>query len=97
MPHYTTDHPDTAAATVRQTATSNTLEITLEHIAKQSPAILTRKEVERVTGGAVNARTLANRDSNRTGITPRLRVGGKVAYPRDAVIAWLRVHTEILA
>jgi len=69
-------------------------QITIEHIfenlSRTAPEILTRKKIHELTGGLVAEKTLANLDSEGDGIQPRMRVGGKVAYPKEAVIIWLK-------
>lgn len=75
----------------------NLLDKIFENLAKKAPELLTRNKLQEITGGLVTAKTLANIDSeNKTGITPRLRVGGKVCYPKDAAIAWLKQRCEVL-
>lgn len=69
---------------------STNLQMVLESIERESPPVLTRQGIEKLTGGAVRAKTLANLDCLGGGIGERLTVGKKVAYPRSAVIAWLR-------
>ena len=50
---------------------------------------LSREEVERVTGGLVTAKYLANLDSDGKGPEGRIHVGRKAAYPVQSVIDWL--------
>lgn len=61
-----------------------------------SPYIV-RQEVERFTGGIVNAKYLANLDSRGEGPPGRVKVGRKVAYPVNSFVAWLEsraVHCD---
>lgn len=67
-----------------------TIEQIFEHLSRKSPEIITRKKLYELTGGLVCEKTMANLDSEGGGIRPRMRIGGKVAYPKEAVIAWLR-------
>lgn len=69
---------------------STNLQMVLESIERESPPVLTRQSIEKLTGGAVRAKTLANLDCLGGGIAERLTMGRKVAYPRQAVIEWLR-------
>jgi predicted DNA-binding transcriptional regulator AlpA len=55
---------------------------------------LSREEVERVTGGLVTAKYLANLDSDGKGPAGRIRLGRKVAYPVQDVIRWLEERTK---
>jgi hypothetical protein len=50
---------------------------------------LSREEMERVTGGLVTAKYLANLDSLGKGPEGRIHVGRKVAYPIESAIRWL--------
>jgi hypothetical protein len=59
------------------------------------PKILTRPKVAEISGGALSVKTLQNLDSMGTGITPRFRMGKKVVYPRDAVIKFLRMRSQV--
>ena len=73
--------------------------ITIDHIfetlASKAPEILTRQKIHELTGGLITAKTLANLDSEGDGIQPRLRIGGKVAYPKDAAIAFLKNRCQM--
>ena len=62
---------------------------------ENAPELLTRKAVEKLTGGLVKAKTLANKDSLGEGPAQRLKVMGKVAYPKQAVIDWLMEGMEV--
>jgi hypothetical protein len=57
---------------------------------------VSRSEVPRLTGGIINAKTLANCDSNGIGIADRIRVGRKIVYRVDALIAWLEARSELI-
>ena len=73
-----------------------TLDQMFENLARLAPEIITRKKLQEITGGLVTAKTLANMDSLGIGITPRLRVGAKVAYVKEDAIAWLKNRCEVL-
>ena len=66
------------------------IEQIFENLSRSAPEILTRKKLHELTGGLVSEKSLANMDSLGEGIQPRLRVGGKVAYPKEAAIVWLK-------
>ena len=66
------------------------LERIIKSIEEEAPPVLTRVEIERLTGGAIKAKTLANMDCLGGGIAERLTMGRKVFYPREAFIDWLR-------
>lgn len=77
----------------------STVEQILDSISQTAPPLLTRTEIQRITGGAVNAKTLANLDSlnDGSGIPDRIRVGSRIAYPTSAVIAWLRNQIKTIS
>lgn len=54
--------------------------------------LVARREVERFTGGALRARTLANLDSLGQGPSVRLKIGRSVCYPVDVLVAWLEMR-----
>jgi len=72
-----------------------TIEQSFENLARTAPEIITRKKLEEITGGLISAKSLANLDCEGTGITPRLKFGGKVAYPKEAAIYWLKHRCQI--
>ena len=52
------------------------------------PVVFPRADVQKLTGGVINGRTLANKMA--LGIGPKaIRVGGKVVLVRRTFIAWL--------
>lgn len=55
-----------------------------------------RSEVGRFTGGILNPRSMANLDSKKKGPQGRIRVGRKIAYPVENLIAWLEEKAEKL-
>lgn len=71
------------------------IEEIFETLSRTAPEILTRQKIHELTGGLISAKTLANLDSEGDGIQPRFRVGGKVAYQKEAVIAFLKRRCEI--
>ena len=60
----------------------------LENLLKSLPPVIARTEVPRLLGGIISAGHLANLDCIGEG-PPRIRVGRKVAYEREAFLAWL--------
>jgi hypothetical protein len=59
-------------------------------IAKFFPlGYLTREEAERITGGLVSAKYLANLDADGKGPAGKIHVGRKAAYPVESFIEWL--------
>jgi len=71
-----------------------TIEQIFQNLSRTAPEILTRKKLHELTGGLVSEKTLANLDSLGEGIKPRMRIGGKTAYPKAAAIDWLKNRCE---
>jgi len=71
------------------------IEKIFDNLARTAPEILTRKKLQELTGGLVSEKTLANLDSLGEGITPRMRIGGKVVYPKEAAIDFLKQRCRI--
>jgi len=61
-----------------------------EFAAKWPSPVVARTELDRFSGGLLNCRTEANRDSLGVGIPGRFRVGRKICYPVKAVIQYMR-------
>ena len=72
-----------------------TIEQIFENLSRTAPDILTRQKIHELTGGLISPKTLANKDSDGDGIVPRFRIGGKVAYMKESVIAWLKQQCQI--
>jgi len=72
-----------------------TIEKVFDALSKNAPEILTRQKIHEFSGGLISAKTLANLDSSGEGVVPRLRIGGKVAYPKEAVIEFLKRRCQI--
>lgn len=53
-----------------------------------------REKVEEFSGGIINAKYLANLDSQGTGIKDRIRIGRKIVYPVSSLISWLESRAE---
>jgi hypothetical protein len=53
-----------------------------------------QKQLDRFSGGLLNAKTLANHDSLGTGPKGKVRIGNKVAYPKLALAEWLKERFE---
>lgn len=66
------------------------IERIFDNLRSKAPEIITRKKLQELTGGLVSEKTLANLDSDGSGIQPRMRIGGKICYPKDAAVTWLK-------
>jgi hypothetical protein len=69
--------------------------LALQKMADRWPSsMVARTEIERFTGGIIKEKYLANLDCQGQGPEGRIRVGRKIAYPVDAVIAFLEKRTK---
>ena len=59
------------------------------------PPVIARDHVERLLGGIISSKSLANLDSLGEG-PKRMRVGRKVAYRTEDLLEWLSNRTEDL-
>lgn len=62
----------------------------LKTIEKELPPVVSRSEAARITGGLISPKTLSNEDALGRGPTPRVRIGSKVGYTREAIMGYLR-------
>jgi hypothetical protein len=70
---------------------------TFQSLADKWPsAFVARHEIDRFTGGIVNAKYIANLDSQGKGPTGRIRIGRKIAYPVSEVVRWLEARSTII-
>ena len=70
--------------------------IDLSALAEKWPsAIVERQQLKEFSGGALNARTMANHDSKGQGIKGRINMGRKVLYPVNEVIAWMEARASL--
>ena len=63
---------------------------------KWPSSIVSRTELKQFSGGALNARTVANLDSQGVGIEGGIRIGRKICYPVSSVIRFMEARTEAL-
>jgi hypothetical protein len=61
----------------------------LELLASELPPVVARKDVGRLLGGMVTAKTLANADSKGTGPEIVYTVGRNVVYRRESLLEWV--------
>ena len=64
-------------------------------IRKNWPEVFTRKKAEQLTGGGIDARTLANLDCMQQGPPGRFKIGRKTMYLREPFLEWLRGRIEV--
>jgi hypothetical protein len=56
---------------------------------KWPSSFVARQEAKRFSGGIISEKSLANLDSKGEGPKGRFRIGKKIAYPVESLIAWL--------
>lgn len=65
-------------------------QIDLQQLLDRLPPAMSRSEAPRLLGGLVSSKTLANADSNGTGPQGRFKLGRKVGYQTNLLLAWLQ-------
>ena len=65
-------------------------------LAEKLPPIISRDHIEKLLGGVVSAKRMANLDSLGHG-PRRLRIGRKVAYKTEDLLEWLEGRAIELA
>ncbi len=73
----------------------NDIDEILEELFRNAPKFIPRKMFSEITGETISVKSLANLDSEGVGIQPRIRIGNKVAYPKDAAITWLKNRCKV--
>jgi len=56
---------------------------------KWKSPFVAREKLEEFSGGLLKAHTMRNLDSQGIGIKGRIKIGKKVIYPTDEVVAWI--------
>ena len=65
-----------------------------EELLKRLPPLVPRNKVGVLTGGLISPKSLANKDSLGLGPRKKVKFGGKVCYPREALIEWILEQIE---
>lgn len=60
---------------------------------KELPLFITRSKAVEILGGIYARGTYANLDCKGQGPSEKIKVGGKIAYPRDSFVAWVKERT----
>ena len=60
-----------------------------EELLKRFPPLVPRNKVGALTCGLISPKSLANKDSLGLGPRRRVKFGGKVCYPREALVEWI--------
>lgn len=61
-----------------------------DRLERELPPLVPRTHIHAITGGLVANKTAANEDNLGTGPAERVRFGLRVAYPKQALIDWLK-------
>ncbi len=64
---------------------------------KWPSALVARDQIKTFSGGLISRGHLANLDSQGQGISPKLKIGGKVCYRVEDVVRWLESRVEQVA
>lgn len=68
----------------------------LSKLAENWPSpIVARGHIEKFSGGFLNPRTMANLDCKGLGPKGKFLIGGKIGYPVESVIAWMKSRLAI--
>jgi len=73
----------------------STIEEIIQNLFHKAPELIPRKMLSEIVGGTISVKYFANLDSEGNGIKPRMRVGGRVAYPKDAAIDWFKQRCKL--
>jgi hypothetical protein len=66
-----------------------------DEMADKWPSMLVaRTEIEKFTGGMLSSKYCANLDSLSIGCPGRVRVGRKIGYPVENLVAWMRERSS---
>ena len=61
----------------------------IKNASKTWPELIARKQIDKISGGLINKRTIANLDALSKGPSGVVRVGNAVAYSRESLVSWL--------
>jgi predicted DNA-binding transcriptional regulator AlpA len=70
-------------------------DLNLSELNSKLPPIISRDHVEKLLGGIISSKRLANLDSLGEG-PKRMRVGRKIAYLTEDLLEWIESRTKIL-
>lgn len=68
----------------------------LDALTLELPLYIARSDVERMLGGIVTGKTLANADARGNGPEVAYAVGRKIVYHRTALLDWLAANFSIV-
>jgi len=61
------------------------------------PPLVSRKVASEALGGLISPKTLCHRDAAGSGPKERIKLGRKVAYPREAFVEWVMTNISMLS
>lgn len=67
----------------------------LQDLRKQLPPIIARTHIEKLLGGVITRGYIAVLDSQGLG-PKRFKIGGKVAYKTEDLLAWLEEKSQVV-
>jgi predicted DNA-binding transcriptional regulator AlpA len=70
-------------------------DLNLSELNSKLPPIISRDHVEKLLGGIISSKRLANLDSLGEG-PKRMRIGRKIAYLTEDLLKWIESRTKIL-
>jgi predicted DNA-binding transcriptional regulator AlpA len=70
-------------------------DLNLSELNSKLPPIISRDHVEKLLGGIISSKRLANLDSLGEG-PKRMRIGRKIAYLTEDLLEWIESRTKIL-
>ena len=65
-----------------------------EMIDRWPSAVVARRQIKEFTGGIISPKYLANQDSLGTGPSKRIEICGRIGYPVDALVEWLKSRSQ---
>lgn len=65
-----------------------------KNMIERLPVTMSRTEVPKLLGGIVSSKSLANADSLGVGPEGRFKIGRRVCYQTDQLLAWLEKRTK---
>lgn len=71
--------------------------VRMELIKRFPMGYVPRSKIEDATGGILHPKTMANRDTDKTkkSIVGSVKIGGKVCYPIEEIINFIKSETKI--
>jgi hypothetical protein len=78
---------------INNTTPGKTIDLSAYAKAWHAPYV-ERQELSEFSGGLIKPKTMANLDSQHKGPNGRIKVGNKVIYPVNELIAWMEARAS---